>query len=474
MSNPRANLYVKVFIAAALLRIVAALAYHQPNQSVDSWGYDLMARNLLSSGMISAKIEPPHVPSGYREPGYPAFLAGCYWVIGVHPMGAVVIQSTLGAVGTVLFVMLVVRLTGMTSRWLVWAAMLVALATPWISSTGWAELMREDLLHSLLLGTILLADWLARRKRASWAQAAALGAMVGVGMLIKATFAVLLPVIVIVWLAVMRHRAILPVAVAAVMAGAVIAPWLARNYALFGQPALACTKGLILYQHSGQPDRTDGVEPKYRQLAHALAGQWPDVGRYSPPAGYSLDTHDGWTHFCHVFWQIIVDRDGLKPEEADAVLYRIAAQDARRDPGRYLAITASNISFYLTGGLAGGKPRPHEVVSKRPVFRRAFHALRPAAIIVLEALAVVGMTMFRRSLLAWMVILTAGGTILANSVVSAGHWRYRATVDVLLAVLAVAVLARFVGFRRSVPPPVCPDADHGTGATSTRLPCQGN
>jgi 4-amino-4-deoxy-L-arabinose transferase-like glycosyltransferase len=451
MTNRRISPWVQVFVVSAVLRIIAALAWNQPNESVDAWGYDVMARNLLNTGTLSVKLEPPFVPSGYREPGYPAFVAACYLLIGVHPMGAVIIQSILGTFGVVLFAVLVVRLTGRSDRWLVWLSVPVALAMPWVSSAGWAELMREDLVQTLLLGVILLTDWLARRKPASWWHAAVPGALVGAGMLVKATFAVVLPVIVVIWLAAMRKKAVVALAAATAVAGVVVAPWLLRNYVLFGQPALACTKGLILYQHSGQPDRLDGLEAEYRQLAHELASRWPDAGPYSLPDGYGLETHDGWCHFCHVFWQTIVDREKLQPERADVILYRIAKQDAFRDPGRYLATTASNVSFYLTGGLVGGRPTPAQVAARRGAFRRVFHAVRPVAILALEALAVAGLLLFRRSPLAWALMLTAAETILGNSIVSAGHWRYRATADVLLAVLAMAALAQVVGHYLSRP-----------------------
>ena len=359
-------------------------------------------------------------------------------------MGTVIIQSILGALGTVFFVLCVIRLTGRNDVWLIWLSVLASLVTPWMSSTGWVELMREDLFHTLLLGVILLADRLIRRDRINRPYAAAVGAWIGVGALVKATFVVVLPATLIVWLAKARRKAVLPAGLALLAAVAVVAPWLARNYFLFGQPDLACTKGLILYQHSGRLDRLDGVEPKYRQLAHELADRWPDARPYTLLSKYKLETHDGWTDFCHVFHYAIVTRDKRSPEDADAILYRIAKQDVLEDPGRYLAITASNISFYLTGGLAGGRARPVEIVAERGRFRRLFHTLRPVAILAVEVLAIAGLLLFSRSPLAWMLMLTACGTILANSVVSAGHWRYRTTADVLWAVLAMAVLARLI------------------------------
>ena len=452
MNPRRMSLWAQVFVASAIVRILVALACNQPNLSIDASGYDVMAGNLLAWGTLSEKAEAPLVPSGYREPGYPAFVAACYWLIGVHPMGAVIIQSILGAVGTVFFILCVIRLSGRDDAWLAWISALVSLATPWMSSAGWVELMREDLSHTLLLGVILLADRLIRRDHIRRPYAAALGAWIGVGALIKATFVVVLPAILIVWLAKSRRKAVLPAILALLATGAVVAPWLARNYFLFGQPDLACTKGLILYQHSGRPDQLDGVEPEYRQLAHELANRWPDARPYSSLAKYKMETQDGWTHFCHVFHYAIVARDKRSPEDADAILYRIAKQDALEDPGRYLAITASNISFYLTGGLVGGRARPAEIVAERGPFRRLFYTLRPAAILALEALAVAGLLLFGRAPLAWMLMLTAAGTILANSVVSAGHWRYRTTADVLWAVLAMAVLARLIEHYTGKPP----------------------
>ena len=51
MNHRRTKLWLMIVIATVVVRILAALAYNQPNLSVDSSGYDVMGRNLLAYGL---------------------------------------------------------------------------------------------------------------------------------------------------------------------------------------------------------------------------------------------------------------------------------------------------------------------------------------------------------------------------------------------------------------------------------------
>jgi hypothetical protein len=445
--------WLGVFLATALVRVAVALLASNPTPPVDAQVYDLMARNLANHGVLSKDKQPPVRPSGYREPGYPFFIAACYRLLGERPMTAVVVQSVIGAAGPVLFCLLVVELAGTRRWWLVALSWAVAMILPWLATRGWIGLMREDLLNAFLLVGVYIA--VVRPARPTVFSAVALGILAGAGMLLKASFAVFLPPLILVWVVRHRWRGLAGSAVLTATVIVCLAPWVVRNQVQFGQPALTCTKGLLLYLHSGRPERLDGVEPEYRRLANELATRWPEAARDTLQKRYALDTQPGWCHFCHVFWYTIAGRENITLEQADTVLSRLAADDIKSDPLRYLRNAAATLGAYLTVDLIEVRPLPVELRARPVTAKWLFHLGRRVALIGMELLACIGLVVFRRRSLAWLAFLVAGCSFATNSIIADGQMRYRLFSDVLLAVLALAVLAAAVGAiarRRAEPP----------------------
>lgn len=439
------RLWITVFVLAAVLRTAICLYVSDPfGKRIDAPQYERMGCNLWQHGVLSKDTAPPFRPSAYREPVYPVFLAGCCGLFGPSPVAAAVAQSVLGAVGVVLACVVVTQLAGTMRLALVVLTGCAYLALEAVT-TPWWVLMREDLLTALTLLLILLGSrWLARP---SLRLSVLIGVLVGLGVLAKATMIAVLPAL---WLTTWRYRSVRDMVRMALPTLAItlvlVAPALVRNHRLFGVWTLTTSSGLMLYLHSGDPNVTDGVEPEARDLAHRLAQQYPDVGELSPPPGATLDTLAGWMHFCNaVFPTRLAQAQGLTEEQADHVLLRIATEDIRRAPARYVRITAQHIVRFITGGVVFPHVIPHEVIAARSTIKQFYRVVvEPTWKIGIVVLGLIGLYIARRNAMSLTIILIAVFHILQHSICSAGELRYRMGAEVMLLMLALVTFAHVV------------------------------
>ena len=462
----RVLVLVSICVLCAIVRVTVALAIADPNPPVDPLNYDRIARNLLDRGVMAMPGQPNH-PTGLREPLYPAFLAGCYFLFGVQPMAPVIVQSILGSAGAALFALIVLQLVG-TWRW--WIPFLAAGA--WLVSPLapiWAYLMREDLINLALLGGILLAIRCYRSARVPTGLAALIGLIVSVSMLVKASAGAILPVLAAILVIRWRWRSLLPIAAMGVVIAACTAPWMYRNYVYHGQYTLAVIRGTTLYLHSGQPMRLEGLEPVARKIAYQLAQQWPEAGTYTHPQRFPLDTIEGWSHFAWVLLQRIADDLHVTREQADLIQLRMVSDDIRTSPGSYLARSFVNFGYVTTGGLV--EPLPEWRGYQRGLVRRLGHLARHVVFILVDVLALVGWWVFRRKILSWLLMSTALVNLAVYSFMTIPYFRYRQHSDLLMmaviAALAAAGLLKW-GRRRSnaSPPKASRDSVAGSGTAA--------
>ncbi len=192
----------------------------------DELDYSRLAQSLLAGQGYSLD----GVPVVNRAPAYPVFLALIYSVVGVQPWVARVVQAALLA-GTVLLVYYIGK-RGWGGEVGLLAAFFFAV---YPFSIFWGRyLITENLLVVLFAGAAAL---LVCPLDAGWFRLPAAGVLMGTALLTRPTA---LPVVmgIIVWLAMsMRGRGRLLPALALFVAGVVVAmlPWIARNYALYGQ-----------------------------------------------------------------------------------------------------------------------------------------------------------------------------------------------------------------------------------------------
>lgn len=432
---------VVIFAVSAVVRVAVSVILNQPAPAGgDAYGYHLMARNLVQHGILSEDAEPPFEPSGVRELGYPLFVAAVYKVAGVGPLRAVTAQSIVGAFGTVLLCCIVTYLARSASLALIGLTCVCHWTLPFLSA-GWHELLREDLSNTILFALIWSSICGFQRQRlSSWLWA---GLWIGLGAAVRGTFLVSVPAIAAAFVLTRQpmRNTIRATLATAVVCALPVAACVVRNYVLFGRMSLATVVGLMLYSHSGNPERVDGSEPHYRRMAHEIAAQWPNVPDNFAETRDSISTRTGWNTFLFVFLRRIVNSEHGSRVAADDVMKRLAVDDIESDWPRYWRRSTMSLAFYLTGGLVGGRPNPETTLAGRSRLFRIFHeAVRPIARIVLEVLALVGVVFLRRSPITWVIGLLAAVSLASPCLLVLPAMRYRSLFDALMAMPALIVV----------------------------------
>ena len=198
-----------------------------------------------------------------RTPGYPLFLAGCQWLFGARALPARLVQSFLGAACVVLVARLVLRALPERPTWRGWSIPFIAAAftafDPFVISNS-AFLLSEALfLPLMLLAQCAFAElWTStssNHRRTAWALAA--GVVSGAAVLVRPSWSLYLPMLLVFWLLLGRgsFRGKLGGSGLVVLGFVLImAPWWARNAAIHGKfVPTALWMGASLY---------DGINPR--------------------------------------------------------------------------------------------------------------------------------------------------------------------------------------------------------------------
>jgi 4-amino-4-deoxy-L-arabinose transferase-like glycosyltransferase len=236
--------YAALLIIDLLLRIpVILLVASDPARAIpmgDSPGYYRLAVNLSEMGVYSQETVEPYHPDADRTPGYPMLLAAIFLLSGPSVVAVSVVQSLLHGLSGLLVARLGERLFG-SIRIGVAGALLWAVAP--IPAIFCGILLTETLFTPVFLLTLLLLA------KPSLGRAAAAGAALGAGILIRPIALLLWPALGLTFLiGISWRRALAHFAVFSTLAAAALTPWLIRNTIVFGGPTLASVQGVnILY-----------------------------------------------------------------------------------------------------------------------------------------------------------------------------------------------------------------------------------
>ena len=240
-----------IFLLALLLRLYAVTVHPVPVPTADAADYHRLATDLARG---SGYVNEAGVPTAWRPPGYPFFLACVYALFGPSVRAATVVQAVLGALTVLLIAWLARSLAGRRGGLI--AGLLAAVYPGFF----WPArlLLSENLALFLVAAALCAAVWLAGRWRA-WG-ALGLGVLLGVGTLVRGPY-LLFSLVLLLWLAVQFWRrgrewrkGLLTVLLAGVGLAAVLVPWAARNRSVFGRPVLVATQdGMGLYSSFWPP-----------------------------------------------------------------------------------------------------------------------------------------------------------------------------------------------------------------------------
>jgi hypothetical protein len=281
--------WLGLLVLALLLRL-GVLALHQPwdgnsyrsrNLQGDAVEYHLIAANLAAGHGFSKDPGPPYAPDALRTPLYPGFVAGIYRLIGEGFLGPALVQILL-ALGTI------VLLTRWCARELGTAAaaaagLLFALDIDYahLNATLWSETLY---LAFLVPGLIVWTESLSRPEPG---RGAVTGLWLGLASLTRPAAVLLAPLAALLtfvsgWWdrdrvrsphqtlrSSRRESGFWAAVLLAVIALAVTAPWVWRNYETFGIARLSSSAGWnLLHVHAARVLATvDGVPVEKAQRA---------------------------------------------------------------------------------------------------------------------------------------------------------------------------------------------------------------
>lgn len=264
----RRRFVILVFLLASALRLAPILlTYDLPIGLDDMFQYDMLARSIVAgkgyrwyaqddlaqiqryiSMEAPADYDPRGIPTSFRAPGYPAFLALVYAVCGTGPQrffAVRLLQALLGATLAPLSWALA-RLTGFEGRAARWAAVIVAVFPLLIVYP--LALASENLFVPLL--TLALALTLRAGERGRAGDHALTGLVLGLTTLTRSVIAGFLPLAALwSWRAAEERRAgFRNTALLTLCFLLVTLPWAARNTHLHGQPTwIETSLGYNLY-----------------------------------------------------------------------------------------------------------------------------------------------------------------------------------------------------------------------------------
>ncbi len=406
MRKSRALLWV--FLLAFGLRLAAGFALNVDRYGPRGyWLIRQIATNLLEGrGMYWTHYFGIGPLFANRPPLYPLLVAGLEGAFGTLTVPLVVFQSALGAVGAVLVALIARRVGGPTAGTI---AGVLAAGYPYF--VGNDTTVIEQSLYAVLLFAFVLATLAEPRRRSGRAGLALLaGALGGLATLTRELF---LPFFGLALLARLLRRdgagwaaRLGCVALAAGALLAVCAPWLARNAARFGTPALTFSAGKYLWV---------GNNP------HTL-------DRY--PRG-SIDASEAlaWEHLTSEERSRVLTAGG--EPAMDRVFREMAFAHIRDDPGAFLRAGLVKLGALLSPALT-------------PPSRSALkNGVQLAATLALYVLALLGIVPAWRGSRFFVVV--AALAFLSVCAVCFAYWgqtRLRAPYDGLLIVFAALALAK--------------------------------
>jgi 4-amino-4-deoxy-L-arabinose transferase-like glycosyltransferase len=392
---------VSLMVGGFWLRVAAAdlVQWYAQRKGVlcvfpDTGYYWLLAGKLLRGEPYEVLDfgDLPHF--ALRTPGYPLFLAACRLAFGPRVLPVRLVQAALGA-GCVWLVARLTRRALPGSSWVVplIAAGLTAL-DPFVVANS-AFVLSEALFLPLMLAAQLALAELWDRPRPGWAVTA--GAATGAAVLVRPSWALFLPVYLVLWLIVRRgeRAAVLRGAVLVVLGAAVVmAPWWARNMRIYGRfVPTAMWMGASLY---------DGLNP------HASGDS--DMRFLADPEVWPLGE-----------------------EAQDAALRERALAFARAHPGRVLKLAAIKAARFWS-------PWPNAEGFRSPLVMLASAAVSLPQFVLLA----LGVWDRRRDPRALLLLALPLLYTFALHLVFVSSMRYRVPVAVPAAGLTAVGLARIV------------------------------
>lgn len=418
--EPRSRRELQIVVALVLVGIAVRIAYvlitSDHKLAGDEIEYDIQGR-FFADGHPWWSTTPFGIAHAttWKAPGYPLWVGAWYALLGPDPDRLLIVQAVLSGATIVLTWMLGRRLFGSPTG-LIAAGIVALYPLAWQYDV---RLFPEGLATLLLLGVLLLVI----ERPPSLRRAGAVGAVVGIGVLVRPTSAfVLAAVLVCFVLAGGLRRGLALTAATTLVAVLVVAPWTYRNHRVDGGFTPVSVQDAALYGTFNDEAAGDPVSPY----------AWRPV-----PAGYGG----------------IIKRH--RPE------HELRSDLLDRGYDYIAAHPASVPQAFFWNGLSRlwDVRRPSRALAEVPFEgrTRSLTIAGLAAYYVLLPLALLGLWMLRRRRTVVLPLLALAAAASIVFTVASGT-RYRATLEPVIALMAAAAVASLYRRRR-------PEAQSGAGVT---------
>jgi 4-amino-4-deoxy-L-arabinose transferase-like glycosyltransferase len=368
---------------------------------------DIFARQFLANGTYG--FIPGH-PSAYTQPLYGWFLVPLYWIFGRH-WEVVGLAQIAVACATTLIVWQIGR-CWLSSRIGLVAGVLVALH-PYLV---WHDvhMNREILDHFLAAATVFLT--LQAAERFTPARGAALGAVVGLGILGNVRLEAL-PLLLLAYLLMRGRRSWLASAAVLAAAAVVVMPWVIRNRADVGCWVVT-TDARALWKANN-----------LNTYATLKSGQWID--HVPQPKSFPPTPQDVYEHWLATGKVTPYDECAQVDEFQRKVISFWV-----HHPGAKAKIMPIDAQWLWQPQVVGVTDRPGQGTWLDTM---RFYA-EPAFMVTLYVLAIAGLFLVPRWFAMLSLLLLGYQTVVAMLFV--GETRYRVPWDFLIALLAAAAFVR--------------------------------
>ncbi|MBI4981625.1 MAG: glycosyltransferase family 39 protein [Candidatus Omnitrophica bacterium] len=260
-----------IFIAALVVRLLFLLS---PVETGDSDEYRTYGENLVNYHIFSFSENNPKVPSTFRTPVYPFFIAVFYWLFGINDMPVFIVQCIISALTCLLVYFIALDLF---DKRIAFGSGLICALHPFLSWTA-TTLMTETLFTFIFTGAVLLFVKAFRYQRALLFFIG--GILLGAATLTKPTSQFFF-VYVLVFLLLLNPRKVFLKNAFVFLLGFVILliPWGIRNYRVTGEfiPISSGGKGVNLYLATVNENVYDDVK---QQECHITAQKDPLYAEY--------------------------------------------------------------------------------------------------------------------------------------------------------------------------------------------------
>ena len=366
--------------------------------------------DLLAGGYGFAS--DPGVPTAQWPPAFPFLLSLIYRVTGPEPLAGELLNAVVSALTVALLYLLARRLFDRLTATI--AAAFLALLPGSILWTG--VLLSETLFAFMLVGFFALVAWLPHRP---WA-VAVLGVAIGLSILTRGEGILLIPAVLAVWWPELSRRRWLVRALAlGAVALLVVAPWSARNTQVLDTFVPLSTNASTTLWSGHNPDATGGQIYAPESLL-----------RQVPRRGVARE----------------VEESRLLREEALDYMTSHPWRELELIPLKLMNLNRGD-SWALEWVNAGTpRERPLDLTAATPIRVVADFGYYTLLLATLGSLVILGRELWRNRVIRGVLVLFAGSLFLYGFVYY-GNYRYRASLEPLMILVAAPLLARLWRLR---------------------------